>query len=171
MTQLLSIKIPLNKGMHTIIDKENYEKISFNKNKKWFAILKGGNNYYVTTRIKWGKKYKTILMHRLILDLIDRPIVHVDHINRNSLDNRKSNLRIATQTQNNSNRKKSKNMTSIYMGVYKETRKNRKPWVAQISIKNVSTYIGSFNNEIEAARAYNKKAFEIHGEFAHLNEI
>jgi len=90
--------------------------------------------------------------------------MYIDHANRNTLDNRKSNLRICTAGQNNCNKPNCGNRQSKYKGVHY----NGYSWCAFI-YKGKSYYIGSYNSEIEAARAYDIKAIELHGEFAYLN--
>lgn len=92
----------------------------------------------------------------------------VDHINHNTLDNRKSNLRPATYRQNNFNKLPQKRGgTSKYKGV--SWNKRNKKWVAQIMINRQSIHLGCFTEEIEAAKAYDKKAKELYREFAYLN--
>ena len=81
-------------------------------------------------------------------------------------NNRIENLRLATRTQNNVNRFYNKGV-SKYQGVVYHT-KNKK-WIAQIGYDNKGLYIGSFENEEDAARAYDKKAVELFGEFAYTN--
>ena len=94
----------------------------------------------------------------------------IDHINRNRLDNRKCNLRMATQSQNNCNVSKYKNNTSGYKGVYYAPYNNKtNPWKAQIRINNKNKGIGYFKTADEAAKAYDKMAIELHKEFAWLN--
>lgn len=97
------------------------------------------------------------------------PNEQVDHINGDGLDNRKSNLRICNGSQNRCNKGKPKNNTSGYKGVTWHT--PNKKWVAQIAVNGKHSYIGSFKTKEEAAKAYNKKAKELHGEFARLNNL
>ena len=92
----------------------------------------------------------------------------VDHINRDRLDNRKCNLRIATTQQNGMNRTKcGSNYTSKYKGVSKD----KKKWIAQITKDGKRTLIGRYETQEEAARAYNQSAIETFGDFAWLNKV
>ena len=92
----------------------------------------------------------------------------VDHINRNGLDNRKSNLRHATYSQNSWNQIKVYH--PAYSSKFKGVSKNDSgKWVAHIATYRVSHYIGTFKTEIEAALAYDEKALQLHGEFAKIN--
>jgi len=110
-------------------------------------------------------------MHRLITNA--KPGEIIDHINRNSLDNRKCNLRKCSNSQNQWNTVKQKNNKSGFKGVY--WNKEKEKWQAQISFgkdavgKQVTFYLGRFDNVLEAAAAYDKKAKELHGKFARLN--
>jgi hypothetical protein len=150
-------KVQLTQGCYAIVDDEDYERISlFNwyaekSRKKIYAVRKSGN--------------KTIRMHRFIME---PPTGYaVDHINGNGLDNRKINLRICKQTQNCQNRKPNRNSFSKYKGVSYFCKK----WVSMIRINGKLKYLGRHETEIEAAVAYNEKAKEYHGEFAHINNI
>lgn len=91
--------------------------------------------------------------------------MEVDHINGNRLDNRRENLRICTHAKNMVNRGVYKNNTSKFKGVSKHKGENK--WRAIVAGKQ----IGQFDTDIEAARAYNAKMIELHGEFAKLNPV
>lgn len=106
-------------------------------------------------------------MHREII-IPPYPLV-VDHINHNGLDNRKANLRPATKSQNTINKpyKKKKGAHSKYRGVTWQKSINK--WQAQIRAKGNPRVIGYFEDEIEAAKAYDAAAKKHHGEFAVLN--
>lgn len=156
--------IELTQGKEAIVDAQWHEMLSATK---WHhAKVRGETGYAVTNKPGCsGVEY----MHRVIIDAPSN--LQVDHINGDTLDNRKQNLRLCTHRQNQMNRKKSrrKNLTSEYKGVYwcKFSRK----WYAQICVHKKSVKLSSHDSEIEAALAYNKAAIEYFGEFARLNVI
>ena len=143
---------------------------------KWYVSRERGNQYAVANTRKNGMA-TTIKMHRLILGLPKfKP--EVDHINHNGLDNRLSNLRVVTTSQNQGNRKKRKTArnTSAFKGVHKHSfsklnPKMRNPWISKIFKDGKHYKVGSFGTEREAALAYNKKATELFGEYAYLNKV
>lgn len=153
-----AVCIPGTKGMHILIDSEDYEEIS----KYWWNCHKFKNSFDAFSG--WAKNI--FRMHRMIMKSPD--LLHVDHINGNGLDNRKSNLRICTRKQNSMNRRPNKIGASQYKGVY--WKKENQKWAAQLG-SNPRYYLGYFGTEKEAAEAYNKKALEIYGEFAQFNMI
>jgi hypothetical protein len=89
----------------------------------------------------------------------------IDHRNCDGLDNRRSNLRFATHAQNTLNRRKKKNAVSQFRGVWFYKGK----WGSQISSQGKRMFLGRFDNEIDAAKAYDEAARKYHGEFARLN--
>ncbi len=95
------------------------------------------------------------------------PTQQIDHVNHDRADNRLSNLREATSSQNNANTSSVKNASSAYLGV--SWNKASRKWRAQIRENGCIKYLGSFNCEAKAARAYDKSAKEIYGKFARLN--
>jgi hypothetical protein len=106
-------------------------------------------------------------MHREVIRLPGHLVV--DHINHNGLDNRKANLRPATRAQNNYNRLaiKRKGATSKYKGVAWKKDKNK--WRARLHFNGKLMFLGYFDNQIDAAKAYDKAAKECYGPFACLN--
>lgn len=150
---------PIGKYSHlkVIIDENMFETL---RKHTWYSNPEG----YIFTMD--GKK--RIFLHRMIVDCPAH--LEVDHINRNPLDNRKVNLRVATRSQNLQNRTSKKDaFTSNYKGVSWD--KTRTKWRATIQLDKKSKTIGRFRTEKEAALAYNEKAKELHGEFAYLNTI
>lgn len=110
----------------------------------------------------------TIRMHRLVLGMTN-PKQPIDHINGNKLDNRKANLRLCTPSQNRMNTQKSSANKSGYKGVCWKKNTNDKHWCATI-YKNYKQYhLGYFSTRAGAARAYDRAALKLHGEFARLN--
>lgn len=115
-----------------------------------------------------GKKGRSVRLHRVVFSETD-PLVCVDHINGNKLDNRRSNLRRSTKMQNSQNRQKNGGTSSLYRGVTWSS--SARKWQAQIVSGNKREYIGVFDDEHVAAHEYNKRAIQLHGEFARLNPI
>lgn len=109
-------------------------------------------------------------MHRFILGLLSSDKRLTDHRNTNGLDNRKRNLRLATTQENVRHSKKHRDaQQSKYKGIYWEA--ERKCWRAYIYLNKKKIWLGRFIDEISAAKAYNKKAKELFGEFVLLNNI
>ena len=153
-------KIPLTKGKFAIVDAEDFAWLSL---WKWHygARRYAVHNYYMTP----GKK-KAVFMHSAVNKT--PPGLQTDHINRNPLDNRKCNLRSATNPQNQANRSNYKGK-SRYKGVSWGKKENK--WRAQIKFKRKMRSLGYYHVEENAALAYNEKAKELFGEFACLNQI
>ncbi len=151
-------EIPLTQGCIALIGYEDYELIS---KYKWYAI-KRKSKYYAQAKVE----NKNMYMHRMILSVLD-PKVFVDHENGNTLDNRRENLRICNASQNQHNRGSTKNSSSIFKGV--SWHNGAKAWYSRIKINRKEFSIGLFDCEIEAAKAYDIKAKELHGDFARLN--
>jgi len=154
----MSKKIPLTQGKFAIVDDEDYEWLS-----QWKWAYHPTGTGYAIRFIQVAGKQKGVLMHRMILDVPHD--METDHINHNGLDNRRTNLRICSHAENMANKRKYKNNTSGYIGVYWD--KERGQWRAQIQGHGI--HLGRFNDVKEAARAYDRAASELHGEFALLN--
>lgn len=122
-------------------------------------------NGYRNIKISGGQ----YLVHRIIwlIETGEWPENQLDHIDMNKSNNRFSNLRQATTSQNNANREKYKNNASGYKGViwHKHTRK----WRAAIGVNGKSTYLGIYDSPEEAARIYDRAALEHYGKFAYTN--
>ena len=144
--------INLTKGLSTKVDDADYEWLS---KYKWYAH--GSRNiFYAQRGISVQGKMKIVFMHREIMQTPEG--MQCDHINNDSLDNQKSNLRNCLYTQNAKNRKNQGK--SIYHGV--SIRKN--DIVAQIQCDGKKEHIGCFKTEEDAAHAYDQRAKELFGE-------
>lgn len=108
---------------------------------------------------------KTVMMHRMILGLKTPRKIFVDHIDGDGLNNRRANLRECTLRQNQYNRRSSRGSSSKYKGVSLKSGK----YEASITIAGKGCYLGRFESEEDAARAYDATAKKIHGKFARLN--
>lgn len=157
------IKMRLTQGKVALLNESDLPKVS---PYRWCAHYERGRWYAITTITIGPYETKGLRMHRLIMDAPDG--MDVDHINRNGLDNRRENMRLATRSQNlaNCRRRKSKRQ---YKGVYspKHTRK----WRARIRVQGRTIHLGYFDTEAAAARAYNCAAREHFGKFARANQI
>ena len=136
-------------GFKFLIDPEDFDKI---KNES-FHLCHG----YVCSG-------KDKLLHRILMNAPDD--MEVDHINGDKLDNRKSNLRLCTNQQNNMNVGKKKNNTSGFKGVC--FHKKRQKFQAQISIDGKKKHLGYFEKAKDAYKVYCKACVKHHGEFHHL---
>ena len=157
-------EIQLTQGKVALVDDEDFEYLN---QWKWFANNMKGNFYAVRAITVSKCKQKSISMHRLIMKPEKENVI--DHLDGNSLNNQKNNLRICTHAENMRNSKIYSNNTSGFKGVYwhKQTAK----WMAYIRINNKQLHLGLFIDPKEAARAYNAAAIKHHGEFANLNKI
>lgn len=158
------IKLP--KGHKAIVDDDDFEYLN------QFKWCNNGNGY-VTHRFDngTGRLVKTG-MHKIVLERkLGRkllPTEETDHIDNNPLNNTRANLRASTHQENTRNRSKTNSpASSRFKGVSKS--KNAKKWSAQIKIDQKLIYLGSFNTEDAAARAYDAAARAHFGEFAKLN--
>lgn len=128
------------------------------------------NKKYIVTRLK-GSENVFIRLHRLIINCPKNK--YTDHVSGDTLDNRKTNLRACTMSQNLANQSGHKRKVpkkSNYKGVFFDKNyKSSKGWYAKISCKNKTYGLGHFNSEFNAARAYDKKAIELFGGFARVN--
>lgn len=160
--------IPLTQGQFAIVDSDDFDTLS---QYKWMA-RKDRYGFYAAKGLYKGKingKYKVNFthMHRFILR-VDDPNLIVDHINGNTLDNRKENLRIANKKENSRNLTRIKsNNTSGYRGVME--RKDcvgPNKWRARINVDGVKKTIGHYSTAQEAARAFDRAARTYFGEFS-----
>lgn len=142
-------KIKLTQDKYAIVDDWNYEWLN---QWKWYA-LKNRNTCYAVRASYANGKQQTISMHRVILGLKPGDGKITDHINRNGLDNRELNLRIVTNQQNHFNQKNTKG--------YSWNKKDKK-WEAYIGINGKNIYLGSFDDEKDACKAYLEAKMKYH---------
>jgi hypothetical protein len=162
-------EIKLTRGLFAIVDDENYEELN---KYKWKA--KKDNKTFYAIRNKLTPEGKEVIMHRQVAGCKTGEIV--DHIDRNGLNNQKSNLRKCSMAENVRNsRKSSLGKSSIFKGVsrsWTRTKGKKYYYLRSIVYSGEDRYVkyfkdGDFEN---AARWYDKKATEIFGEFACTNE-
>jgi hypothetical protein len=149
-TITLARKLPLTQGKYAIVDDDDYEYLS-----RWSWHVSGWG-YAQRTESK-----KAVLMHK---QLMGTPNQVVDHVNRDILDNRRSNLRLATKQQNGANAKLSKRNKSGFKGVWYNA--SRKKWEAYIRPNGKKLHLGRYSTAEEAAGAYKKAATLHFGDFA-----
>jgi hypothetical protein len=158
------MKIELTQGYFALIDASDYEKVSKHC---WCVQQYKDKDRCQKIYAKASVGGTQVTMHRFLLS----PPKHlsVDHINGNSLDNRRENLRLTNKKGNAANRPKDriKGATSKFKGVHKAT--GGKKWLSRIHVNGKGIYLGSFEKEIDAARAYDIAAKYYFGEFACLN--
>jgi hypothetical protein len=154
--------IPLTQGKNAIVDDDDYEWLS---QWKWHAA-KIRNVFYVARKIRVDGVVKTILMHR---EISKPPTgMQIDHINGDPLDNRRENLRICTNTDNQRNRPIHKDNISGFKGV-RPRRGNNNKYEAYIFHNGKQIYLGKYEDINLAAQAYDNAAKFYHGGFASLN--
>lgn len=158
----MEIQVGRNPAVTVLVDEDVYEKALserryFCKTDRGYIVLKK----YIP---KGGNRYTEEYLHRYVLGASKGQ--YVDHIDRDKLNNLRSNLRICTGQQNVCNRPQQKGQ---YKGVH-QARESGK-WIAQITVQYKTKHLGSFDTPKEAALAYNSAAIHLHGEFAFLNAV
>lgn len=146
--------LELSQGHYAIIDKQDYQWLS-----QWKWTYQGPDGYAYR-----NDKKKKVYLHRFIMNT---PLgKYTDHVNGNTLDNRRCNLRVCSAKENARNGRK---RTDKQKGVY--FYKRDKVWVAQIVANYKNHYLGRFKTAQEAAEAYDEAAKNLHGNFARINEV
>lgn len=157
--------LPLSKGQSAIVDASDHEELSA---QPWYAAWnKPTKSYYAirgSSRQEGNGKQITVRLHRQLLGLEKGDPRRGDHINCDTLDYRRANLRCATHAQNQHNKPLQRNNTTGYKGVTKRKGYNR--YRAQIIFGGKNIKIGDFYTPEAAHEAYCAKARELHGEFA-----
>ncbi len=144
----------------TMVDDADFEWLS---QRKW-CVDRCQGGLYAARRTSENGKARKERMHRAILKA--PPGVIVDHINGNTLDNRRSNLRVCSHTENLQNMT-SRSGTSRFKGV--GWHKARRKWAARIVVNGRHVYLGYFENERKAAEAYDAASLKYFGPFARPN--
>jgi hypothetical protein len=147
--------IPVGHGLFATVDAVDYERLS---KYKWHA----SNIYGRVYAVRHNDKGRIVYMHREIMHAPKGSVV--DHMDHNSLNNRRCNLHVCTQAQNAANAGP-RGGVSGYVGVYKSGKK----WMARIMWRGKYYHLGCFDSPIEAAKARDRKAYELHGPYAYLN--
>jgi len=147
-------RIPLGNGLFATVDAADYKKLS---KYQWHASPHGRTVY--ASCCTGGR---VVYMHRMIMR--PRQGYVVDHIDGNGLNNRRCNLRVCTRRQNQANQGP-RGGSSRFAGVYRHKNK----WEAAIRCRGKRYYLGLFDDEVQAAKARDRKAYELHGERAYLN--
>lgn len=154
-------RIELSKGLFAEVDEADLVAVS---RFRWHAIEVGGKRYAAT---KSGGRYRarSVLLHRLLVSPDGSKMV--DHIDGDGLNCRRSNLRIASASQNQGNRRRNRSGSSRFKGVGWHA--GAKKWRARITRDGRVRELGLFVDEADAARAYDAAAREQFGAFAAVN--
>jgi hypothetical protein len=152
--------IPLTQGYVALVDDDNYERLA---KYRWCAAVRATKNrtavYAIRNHQNADGGRTTVLMHREIIP----GSKYVDHWDRNGLNNQKSNLRRASQAQNNANQIKARGSSS-FKGVSWDNRRDK--WRAHLMVSGKFIHLGTFKEEVDAATVYNLAAYSAFGEFS-----
>lgn len=153
-----------NSSRRALVDDEDYEKVS---SYNWYLVDQDGDRLSYAQanvlRSRGNRSYKsTVRMHVLLTGYR-----RTDHIDHDGLNNRRSNLRTASFSENGANRRANRRSASKYKGV--SWRHDRRQWQVRISHNGLRTFLGFFSEEKDAARAYDKEALRLNGAYAWTN--
>jgi len=157
--------ISLTQRKMALVDDADYDSL---KKRKWHALM-GSYTLYAAHTVGGRRNRKHEFMHRVILGLQRGDNRQCDHIDGDGLNNQRANLRVCTSTENRQSQRKRRISTSRYKGVY-WNRRHRK-WYSLIGVNTRHIYLGCFDSEIDAARAYDVAALKHFGQFALTNEM
>lgn len=157
-----TVEIKLSNGGTTVVDQSDFEAYELGLY-HWYRLDSTTNSYAIATKDR-GKHY----LHRLLLGLAAGDKRQGDHRNLDSLDNRRCNLRVATASENQHNKKLYKNNKCGFKGVHCHS---DTLWVANVVFERRQCRLGSFGSPAEAAFAYDCASKIMHGEFACCNGI
>lgn len=144
-----------------LIDEEDYAKIS----KYEWQVANYGRGYLYAVSTFPDRSF--VQMHRFILNLNRDDKIEVDHKDHNTLNNQKSNLRLATKSQQHMNQKIRSDNQVGYKGVSWRSPPNK--YIVRITVDGKRIEVGRFDDKIEAAKAYDEAAIRYYGEFAYTN--
>lgn len=160
--EYMTREIILTKGQVVVIDDSDYPLVS---QYKWYAMWVK-NRYYACGYYRPAKGvYKTRLLHRFLMDA--KSGQQIDHVNGNTLDCRRCNLRFATDSENQRNRGKHRDNSSGYKGV--DWMPQKQKWRARICVNRNEIHLGLFDSPVDAAKVYDEAALKYHGRFARTN--
>lgn len=163
-------EIALSNGLMVLVDEDDHDRLAAYA---WHAMRNPVGCVYAFRQVRWTedgvRRIQTLYMHREVLGITDRR-VEVDHIDGQTLDNRRANLRTCTHGQNQRNyRRRKGGFSSQFKGVTWD--KSRSLWVVKIKVNRKNVHLGRFADEVSAAKAYNAAALRLHGDFACPNVL